>query len=533
MPCSSVLLHRHKTRASHRRHQPDGLSACRCSATFVAGVLMCAAMTPLPTAAAGTDPRMARCVRGDDLAARVQACSEIIGDARDRNIQIRARNARGLALCGITDRCGEAVLDFTAVVRLAPKVAGYWDNDARALRAAKRYDDALTASNTAIGLAPRLAFSYFGKARTLEEAGRYAEAIDVVAQAIALAPTIAWPWALKGKLLAEAKDFTAAYAAFGQALILDPTLASVFVLRADAELAEGRRSEAIADLERYPADAEQAGEVRGRLAALRALEESETAPTATKAAPVAATGDQKRVPGVRFATADEQRQFAAASVLKTIPCNFYSWTPLQACVQEYHTDNDPFPTGPNPKRWNDRLAAEAKTIVDQHPEVQWDKTKWLAAKSAEDDASEEAELDYHAEQRVSEERGSHDDQAEQASERDSGASEPAAPADTAEIASCNASWVLAYLKRASITPNLKLILALKGTPINEDAPISGVVQEWYDAANEHRSCTANLMISSPVGFGNQPTKVSYRLRYHIDRRLDGDRGSLATCDNCQ
>ena len=77
------------------------------------------------------------------------------------------------------------------------------------------------------------------------------------------------------------------------------------------------------------------------------------------------------------------------------------------------------------------------------------------------------------------------------------------------------------------------MLALKGTPLNDDATIAGVEQQDYDANNEHRRCTANLSVTSPVGYGNKPTKVSVTLRYHIDRRLDGDHGSWATCDNCR
>ena len=127
----------------------------------------------------------------------------------------------------------------------------------------------MAAFDKAIALAPTLAFAYFGKAVALEEEGRFSAALNVVGAAISLVPTEARPWELKGKLLSEAKNFTAAYAAFRQALVLDPGRASVFVQRADAEIAEGRSAEAIADLERYPTVGQAAAEVHGKFYALR------------------------------------------------------------------------------------------------------------------------------------------------------------------------------------------------------------------------------------------------------------------------
>lgn len=342
---------------------------------------------------------MATCMHGADPKERVAACSGIIGSTDEHRTLIRALNARGNALCDIEDRCGQAVPDFAAIVKMAPTIAGYFDNYARALRAARRYDEAIAASERAVRLAPRLAFTYAGKAHTQEEAGRIDGALATVSLALEALPTDAGLWEHKGKLLGELKRFAEAYPAFERALVLQPDRSGIYIERAGAELAEGRYDAAIADLARYPADGEDADEVRGKLQVLKTLSYNKakeageaktitTQPVVTAAVVPQGETDHRRTPAPSGTSATPST------------CNFYDWTPVARCLWEYHTENDPMPTGaPNSRHWNAKLATEGKIFATKHLSIPWDHPEWSALasnNSKEFKPPEPAKLQYHA-----------------------------------------------------------------------------------------------------------------------------------------
>ena len=364
-------------------------------ARLFSGVALAAASIAAPASSiAAVD--WAECLHAVDPDVRAAACTDIIGNTRDRKTLLRALNGRGNALCA-TDRCREAVPDFTSVVRLAPDVAGYHDNLARALRAATRYPEALQESEQAIDLAPKLAFVYVGKARTLAAAGRGDEALAVVRIAMAVAPVDAGLLEYQGKLLGDLKRYPESYAAFDRALQMQPTRASVYVRRADVEAADGRSADAIRDLERYPADGAEFYQVTDKLNALRTPSTQESANSAKssnlpgKPDVVAEINDEKDL--YDAPKADGRSATPAPGVAAPPPtigetCNLYEWKPLRRCIEDYHNENDPLPGGvPNPRRWNDELAAHGLKLAKQHPEIVWNNAIW--AELAEAASSED------------------------------------------------------------------------------------------------------------------------------------------------
>ena len=355
------------------------------------------------------------CLHAAEPAARAQACTGIIGSTNDHKTLLRALNSRGNALCATADRCREAIPDFASVVKLAPDVAGYHDNLARALRAAQRYPDALQESDRAIGLAPKYAFVYVGKARTLAAAGRGAEALAVVQVAMAVAPVDAGLLEYQGKLLGDLKRYPESYAAFERALQMQPTRASVYARRADVEIADGRSVDAIRDLERYPANGAEANQVKDKLNILRtpivgkntgvatasntigkpkvedeAKEEKDLYDLPKAGRPSAADPAYEEESSPTW-TKDSKGKYHASPDATPLPsppraCSLYTWAPLQRCIEDFHVENDPLPGGiPNPHRWNDTLAARGRSLAAQHPDITWDPMRWKAIAEEEAD----------------------------------------------------------------------------------------------------------------------------------------------------
>jgi hypothetical protein len=70
---------------------------------------------------------MEQCGKSKEPAVKVDHCSVVISQSSDRRILERAFNRRGLAYMDL-NRFAEAANDFTSVIRLNPRIAGYYDN---------------------------------------------------------------------------------------------------------------------------------------------------------------------------------------------------------------------------------------------------------------------------------------------------------------------------------------------------------------------------------------------------------------------
>ena len=260
------------------------------------------------------------CRHAPDRNDRVAACGQVIDTTRDRKTLLRAYNTRGLALCTLK-RCAEAVKDFEAVLRMDSSIAGYFDNYARSLRDAGRFDEALAAENRAIRMAPTYAFVYYGKAKIIEAQGNPSDALTVLNDAIRVEPNNAGLWEYRGKLLGLLARYPGAYAAFDRALSIDPKRAHVFITRADVESTQGNTDAALADLRRYPQGGDDYEEAQQKIAELNEPPATITVPvpdapapqdqSAVEQAQKEATAAQERAARVE-AEAEALRQLNAA-----------------------------------------------------------------------------------------------------------------------------------------------------------------------------------------------------------------------------
>src|ERR1700730_9581273 len=159
-----------------------------------------------PAHAAGGSPRngdfgasMEQCGQSKVQAEKIEYCSIVISRSSDRKILERAFNRRGLAYMDL-QRFAEAAKDFTEVIKINPRIAGYFDNRQNAYKAMGRLSDALNDANKAIELAPTYAFVFRGRANIYADMGRYDLALSDYDQAITLEPKDAGLFVDRGKV---------------------------------------------------------------------------------------------------------------------------------------------------------------------------------------------------------------------------------------------------------------------------------------------------------------------------------------------
>ncbi len=190
---------------------------------------------------------MHQCRNAPAPALKVEHCSIVISRSTDRKMRERAFNSRGHAYMAL-NRFAEAVNDFTAVIRLNPKVAGYYDNRQNAFKALGRLDDALADANIAVRLAPAYSFVYGARADVYTELGRYDLAIQDLTTAISLDPNDASLLVGRGKIFVKAGRLPDAIADFTHALEINGTMTAALRERGLAYKLEDNFDAARSDL---------------------------------------------------------------------------------------------------------------------------------------------------------------------------------------------------------------------------------------------------------------------------------------------
>ena len=205
--------------------------------------------TPIPQIAHVGDFRfsMEQCGKSKDPAAKVEYCSAVISQSSNRRFLERAFDRRGLAYMEL-NRYAEAANDFTAVIRLNPRIAGYYDNRRNAYRAMGRLQDALNDANKAIRLAPTYSFVYVGQGDVFADMGRYDFAIKDYTKAISLDPKNAGLFVLRGRIFARTEQLNEAIADFTRALEIDTSMTIALRERGLAYKSLGNIEAARADL---------------------------------------------------------------------------------------------------------------------------------------------------------------------------------------------------------------------------------------------------------------------------------------------
>jgi tetratricopeptide (TPR) repeat protein len=137
--------------------------------------------------------------------------------------------AAALHLLGViahqANRSAEAVDLLGRSLRLQPAVPRAWYNYAEALRATKRYEEALAAYRTGFAQDRPLAADISNFGIVLCEAGRMAEAIAQFRRAIAADDRFPEAWNNLANALQETGDYSGALEAYHRSIALRPTLA--------------------------------------------------------------------------------------------------------------------------------------------------------------------------------------------------------------------------------------------------------------------------------------------------------------------
>lgn len=245
---------------------------------------------------------------------KVAACTFVIARVSDDGALLKAYNRRGLANVEL-GRYPEAVRDFSAVIRLNPKVAGYYDNRQNAFRQLGRFDEALSDANAAVRLAPSYTFVFRSRAIVYDDMGRQDLAISDYTHAIALDVNDASLRGDRAKLYAKIGRDGDAFVDLSNAIALDPSNVGLLRDRAFLFVKSGNVAAAQSDLVEYltrqPGDVEAAK-------ALATLQASQAKPViATPSAPVAPPAD----PYQRQADAlDAKKKLVADAVAQHESC---------------------------------------------------------------------------------------------------------------------------------------------------------------------------------------------------------------------
>ena len=221
----------------------------------------------VPPNAARLNTAIAQCGKSKIDAERLDACSIVISATRNPVLLERAYNRRGHANMALS-RYEAAANDFTQIIRLNPRVAGYFDNRQNAYRSFGRMDSALADANEAVRLAPNYPFVYYGRGSLYALWGKYGLAISDYNTAISLEPLNSYAYLDRGKIYAKAKRPREAIGDFSRARDLDENNVLALRERGLALKELGRSEEARADLVKFAASQPNDPEVSQALISL-------------------------------------------------------------------------------------------------------------------------------------------------------------------------------------------------------------------------------------------------------------------------
>jgi tetratricopeptide (TPR) repeat protein len=153
------------------------------------------------------------CLRANSASEKIELCSLVIRHSKQARQLERAYLRRGNAYTEV-NRFADAVRDFTALIRINPTVAGYYDNRQYALRSMGRLREALDDANTTIRLAPSSSFAYRSR-------GTFSKGISIEPRDVGLLID-------RGKTLAKAGHDRQAIADYSHAIDIDEKAITAF-----------------------------------------------------------------------------------------------------------------------------------------------------------------------------------------------------------------------------------------------------------------------------------------------------------------
>lgn len=211
------------------------------------------------------------CVGAAMAEEKIARCGEAIRSEGDPRRLERAYLRRGNAFAE-SGRFAEAVEDFSALVRLNPAIAGYYDNRGRALKELGRFSEALRDALIAVRISPQSAFVYRSRGEVYDAMNRPDLAVADYSHGLDIEPGNVGLRVDRGKALAKLGRNGEAEADFAAAIAQDPASAigyrerGLFYRalgdpRAAADLAEAVRID--------PSDWEAASALEGTRAGLK------------------------------------------------------------------------------------------------------------------------------------------------------------------------------------------------------------------------------------------------------------------------
>ncbi len=234
--------------------------------------------------AAATDT----CKRASDKQIVIASCSTVISMSHDPRLLERAYNRRGMAN-EATGQFNGAVNDYSQVIRLDPRVAGYYDNRMRAYKALGLLDLALKDSDTAVAMAPGYPFVFHGRGAVRYDRGEYLQAVSDYGTALAMNRADAPLLVDRGRGLMKLGQPDNAVRDFSEAHEVDaaftPALRERGLAWAQLGNADAARPDLQAALAANPSDREAE-------AALRSLDATVTAPVSAQRVAQAGTSPE-------------------------------------------------------------------------------------------------------------------------------------------------------------------------------------------------------------------------------------------------
>lgn len=161
------------------------------------------------------------CLKADSAFEKIEQCSRAIRARMSKKQIERAYLRRGNAFMEM-GRFADAIGDFSAAIRINPKIAGYYDNRQNAFKALGRLKEALDDANRTIKLAPTYSFAYRSRGLVRAEMGALGSAIADFNAAISFNPLDAGIFVDRGKLFGKAGRTSDAIDDFSKAVQINP-----------------------------------------------------------------------------------------------------------------------------------------------------------------------------------------------------------------------------------------------------------------------------------------------------------------------
>jgi S1-C subfamily serine protease len=210
-----------------------------CAATLLA-------LTGLVSAAAADD-LWVLCGSAKEPLQKLEYCTKLIRTAKSPKFAERGFLGRGNANVELGN-FNDAIDDFTRLIAINPRIAGYFDNRLNAYKAIGRYGDALRDANASIQLAPGYAFVYRSRALVYSELGKFGAAIADIDRASAIEPNNSGLLVDRGRVQLKAGRSDAAIDDFTRAIRMDPYQMDALRERGLAYLSIGETDRARNDL---------------------------------------------------------------------------------------------------------------------------------------------------------------------------------------------------------------------------------------------------------------------------------------------